>query len=147
MQAPSLEQLQPAFRGDLIEETHVHYETARKVYNGMIDKRPCLIARCVDVDGGNRTGDHCRNRKVGPDPKNRMKAKAVGTLLGRRAGAGRIGCWHRSRAESASRDPVSTGQLGLPELHRCVGKATEYLDADAADRHRAGAPGRRFAGR
>jgi FAD/FMN-containing dehydrogenase len=49
MPAPSLEQLQPAFRGDLIEETHIHYDTARKVYNGMIDKRPCLIARCVDV--------------------------------------------------------------------------------------------------
>ena len=25
------------------------YESARKVYNGMIDKRPLLIARCVDV--------------------------------------------------------------------------------------------------
>jgi hypothetical protein len=49
MPAPSLEQLQPAFRGDLIEETHIQYDTARKVYNGMIDKRPCLIARCVDV--------------------------------------------------------------------------------------------------
>ena len=49
MPAPSLEQLQPSFRGDLIDETHVHYDTARKVYNGMIDKRPGLIARCVDV--------------------------------------------------------------------------------------------------
>jgi len=25
------------------------YESARKVYNGMIDKQPLLIARCVDV--------------------------------------------------------------------------------------------------
>jgi hypothetical protein len=49
MLAPSLEQLQPAFRGDLIEETHIDYDAVRKVYNGMIDKRPCLIARCVDV--------------------------------------------------------------------------------------------------
>ena len=36
-------------RGDLIQPGDAGYEEARKVYNGMIDKRPALIARCVDV--------------------------------------------------------------------------------------------------
>ena len=49
MSAPSLDQLKTSFRGDLIQPTDAAFESARKVYNGMIDKRPCLIARCVDV--------------------------------------------------------------------------------------------------
>jgi FAD/FMN-containing dehydrogenase len=49
MPAQSLDQLKSAFRGELIDASHAAYESARKVYNGMIDKRPALIARCVDV--------------------------------------------------------------------------------------------------
>ncbi len=37
------------FRGELIEPSHPDYDEARKVYNGMIDKRPGLIARVADV--------------------------------------------------------------------------------------------------
>src|ERR1700756_1396124 len=36
-------------RGELIQRSDARYEEARKLYNGMIDKRPLLIARCVDV--------------------------------------------------------------------------------------------------
>jgi FAD/FMN-containing dehydrogenase len=36
-------------RGELIQPGDVDYDSARQVYNGMIDKRPALIARCVDV--------------------------------------------------------------------------------------------------
>jgi hypothetical protein len=36
-------------RGELIQPTDATYEEARKVYNGMIDRHPGLIARCVDV--------------------------------------------------------------------------------------------------
>ena len=36
-------------RGTLIGRDHPDYEDARKLYNGMIDKRPLMIARCVDV--------------------------------------------------------------------------------------------------
>jgi len=54
MPAPSitalnLDPLKAAFRGELIQPTDPAYESARKVYNGMIDKRPRLIARCFDV--------------------------------------------------------------------------------------------------
>jgi FAD/FMN-containing dehydrogenase len=36
-------------RGQLIEPTDPGYEEARALYNGMIDKRPRMIARCADV--------------------------------------------------------------------------------------------------
>jgi FAD/FMN-containing dehydrogenase len=38
-----------AFRGELIEPGDAGYDEARAVYNGMIDRHPRLIARCVDV--------------------------------------------------------------------------------------------------
>ncbi len=40
---------QDTLRGQLIRPGDPDYETARKVHNGMIDKHPALIARCVDV--------------------------------------------------------------------------------------------------
>lgn len=49
MVAQSIEELKSSFRGQLIQPMDVAYESARKVHNGMIDKRPGLIARCVDV--------------------------------------------------------------------------------------------------
>ena len=36
-------------RGLVIARGHADYEEARKLYNGMIDKRPVAIARCTDV--------------------------------------------------------------------------------------------------
>jgi FAD/FMN-containing dehydrogenase len=38
-----------AFRGELIAPGDPGYDEARAVYNGMIDRRPRLIARCADV--------------------------------------------------------------------------------------------------
>ena len=38
-----------SLRGELIEPGDRSYDAARKVYNAMIDRRPRLIARCVDV--------------------------------------------------------------------------------------------------
>ena len=38
-----------ALRGPLIKPGDTDYEAARRVHNGMIDKRPALIARCTDV--------------------------------------------------------------------------------------------------
>lgn len=42
-------ELRSKMRGDLLAPGSEGYEAARKVYNGMIDRRPALIARCVDV--------------------------------------------------------------------------------------------------
>src|SRR5437016_14256032 len=41
--------LRASLRGELIQSNDEGYDTARKVYNGMIDKHPALIARCADV--------------------------------------------------------------------------------------------------
>ena len=41
--------LKASLRGELIQAGDEGYETARKVYNGMIDKYPALIARCADA--------------------------------------------------------------------------------------------------
>jgi FAD/FMN-containing dehydrogenase len=41
--------LKASLRGELIQRGDEGYEAARKVYNGMIDRRPALIVRCADV--------------------------------------------------------------------------------------------------
>jgi FAD/FMN-containing dehydrogenase len=38
-----------ALRGELIDAAHSDYDGARSLYNAMIDRRPALIARCVDI--------------------------------------------------------------------------------------------------
>jgi FAD/FMN-containing dehydrogenase len=43
------DEFRAAFRGELIEPGDPGYDEARAVYNGMIDRRPRLIARCVDT--------------------------------------------------------------------------------------------------
>jgi len=45
----TLDALKARLRGELIQRGDASYEAARKVYNGMIDKHPLLIARCADV--------------------------------------------------------------------------------------------------
>src|SRR5271169_5366911 len=41
--------LRENLRGMVIERGAANYDAARALYNGMIDKHPLLIARCVDV--------------------------------------------------------------------------------------------------
>ena len=36
-------------RGTLFQRDDPGYDEARKLYNGMIDKRPLMIARCIDA--------------------------------------------------------------------------------------------------
>ena len=50
MTTVALTDLQQGFRGTLIQPADAHYDVARKVFNGMIDRRPSIIARCEGVD-------------------------------------------------------------------------------------------------
>ncbi len=45
----SIAELKRSLRGRLIQPGDADYDDARKVYNGMIHKKPRLIARCADV--------------------------------------------------------------------------------------------------
>ena len=44
--ADAITQLSPTFTGQLLQRNDVGYDDARRVHNGLIDKRPALIARC-----------------------------------------------------------------------------------------------------
>jgi FAD/FMN-containing dehydrogenase len=75
------DEFRAAFRGDLIEPGDPGYDDARAVYNGMIDRRPRLIARCVDA------ADVIAAVNL---------ARETGTLLAVRSGghnAGGLGVW------------------------------------------------------
>ena len=47
--AAAVQDFASRLRGELIQPSDPTYDSARKVYNGMIDKHPALIARCTDV--------------------------------------------------------------------------------------------------
>ena len=49
MDGAAVQDFASRLRGKLIQPGDVDYDDARKLYNAMIDKRPALIARCVDV--------------------------------------------------------------------------------------------------
>jgi FAD/FMN-containing dehydrogenase len=44
--ASAMEQLAPTFTGQLLQPSDPGYDDARRVHNGLIDKRPTIIARC-----------------------------------------------------------------------------------------------------
>ena len=45
----NITQLKQSLRGKLVQPADQDYDEERKVYNGMIDKRPSLIVKCVNV--------------------------------------------------------------------------------------------------
>jgi FAD/FMN-containing dehydrogenase len=48
------------FSGSVITQDHSEYEAARRVWNGMIDRRPALIARCTSATDVKRALAHAR---------------------------------------------------------------------------------------
>lgn len=42
----NIEKLKPHFRGEILTPGSAGYDSARQIWNGMIDRRPALIARC-----------------------------------------------------------------------------------------------------
>ena len=49
MNDDDIAKFQQGLRGRLVTRSDADYDAARALYNGMIDKRPLLIAQCVDA--------------------------------------------------------------------------------------------------
>ena len=49
VQAGKIEELKSGFKGRVLIPGDGEYENARKIWNGMIDKRPAIIARCTST--------------------------------------------------------------------------------------------------
>lgn len=49
MDGTAVDELQTSFRGEIIRPDDAGYDEHRKVWNGSIDRRPALIARCTGV--------------------------------------------------------------------------------------------------
>src|SRR5713101_9490483 len=45
----AIEELRASLRGELIRPGDEAYDGARRIYNGMIDKHPALIVRCMGI--------------------------------------------------------------------------------------------------
>src|SRR5215210_6799450 len=47
---PEIEKLRACFRGALLRPGEEGYDQARRIWNGAIDRRPAIIARCAGAD-------------------------------------------------------------------------------------------------
>src|SRR5215510_15354825 len=56
--------LRGAFRGELLRSDHAGYDAARRLWNGDIDRRPALIARCAGVADVQRAVNFARTHQL-----------------------------------------------------------------------------------
>ena len=66
-------QLEQASRGRLIQRSDLDYDEARTLYNGMIDKRPLIIAQCLDAADVVACVGFAREAGLGRDPRRRAQ--------------------------------------------------------------------------
>ena len=64
LEAPVVEALEEQLRGQLLRPGDDAYDSARKVWNGMIDRRPALIARCAGVEDITACVDFARDHDL-----------------------------------------------------------------------------------
>ena len=77
----SITELKRSLRGRLIQPGDADYDEARKVYNGMIHKKPRLIARCADVADVIRSVNFAqRQRSACLHPRRRSQRRRSGNL-------------------------------------------------------------------
>src|SRR5215831_3120958 len=64
IEGTAVRDLRASLRGTLLAPGDEGYETARRVWNGMIDKHPALIARCADTADVVRAVTFAREREL-----------------------------------------------------------------------------------
>jgi FAD/FMN-containing dehydrogenase len=62
--AATIEAFAAGLAGDLLRRTDAGYDEARRLWNGMIDRHPALIARCASTDDVVRTVDLARTNDI-----------------------------------------------------------------------------------
>src|SRR6476619_6211485 len=64
MAVMQIEQLRSRVRGAIVQPEGESYESVRLLYNRMIDKRPALIVRCLDVADVIAAVDYARTNNL-----------------------------------------------------------------------------------
>ena len=64
IESAAVKELANSMRGDLLTSSDVGYDHARAVWNGMIDKRPALIARCEGASDVSHALSFARERDL-----------------------------------------------------------------------------------
>ena len=96
---PAISDLTARFSGQLLQPTDAGYDEARRVHNGLIDKRPGLIARCLNV------ADIVDAVNLAHDGGLEVAVKGGGHNVAGRATIGSNFRWRPMSAESSAADP------------------------------------------
>jgi FAD/FMN-containing dehydrogenase len=64
LEAAAVRELAASLSGDLLMSDHPQYDAVRKIWNGMHDKHPALIARCADVRDVGHAVTFAREREI-----------------------------------------------------------------------------------
>ena len=64
LQARKVEELKGGFQGEILLPSDGAYDSARKIWNAMIDKRPAVIARCATTSDVVRAVNFARDNKL-----------------------------------------------------------------------------------
>jgi FAD/FMN-containing dehydrogenase len=64
LQAGKIEELKGAFKGEILLPSNGAYDSARQIWNAMIDKRPAVIARCATTSDVVRGVNFARDNRL-----------------------------------------------------------------------------------
>jgi len=64
LEKAAIRELGDSLTGPVILSGHPEYDNARKIWNGMHDKRPALIARCMNADDASQAVTFARERGI-----------------------------------------------------------------------------------
>ena len=81
----AVQDLRASLQGTLLTPGDEGYETARHVWNGMIDRHPALIARCASTEDVVRAVTFARERELLLAVRAKVTARTTSSVLAQRA--------------------------------------------------------------